>query len=78
MNWFGWVCLFGGIAIVGIALHGWLLWRLWGKLRTLGRELSTVATQLGEISAQLGELGLNADEPDRSRPSDFDKAPERV
>lgn len=62
MNWFGWVCLFGAIVGGALALYGWLLWRLWGKARELGREVSTVLTQLGEVSSQLGELGLSADE----------------
>ncbi len=75
MNWFGWVCLFGGIGAGALVLHGWLVWHLWGKLRALGRESATVAKQLGEVSAQLGELGFDADGPSGRRPNDVNVQP---
>lgn len=66
MNWVDWVGLALTIVLLGLVVHGWLLWRLWGKLKAVARELSVVLDEVSELGTRVGELGLT---PDQAEPT---------
>jgi hypothetical protein len=51
-----WVLLFLAIAIVGLALIGLVCWRLFGKVRMLGREMATAAERFAELQEALDSV----------------------
>jgi hypothetical protein len=67
-----WVLLFLAIAVVGLALIGLVCWRLFGKVRTLGREMTTAANRFSELQAALesvlaqAEVSTEVDAPQRT------------
>lgn len=56
-----WVLLFLAIAVVGLALIGLVCWRLFGKVRTLGREMTTAANRFSELQAALESVLAQAE-----------------
>jgi len=56
-----WVLLFLAIAVVGLALIGLVCWRLFGKVRTLGRGMTMAANRFAELQAALESVLAQAE-----------------
>jgi hypothetical protein len=62
-----WVTVYVGLAVGGLAVLGVAGFRLWGDVRTLGREVAAASQRLAEAASEL-EAASARSLPTGSRP----------
>lgn len=60
LPWWGWVLVWVVILVGGAALIAWLGWRVWGKVKALGREIADAERAADALQAQVDRIGASS------------------